>query len=922
MSEGKEIPGKPEFVASDEENDQQNCSAELKEELFTLKKELKKLQEKNALLQIHIDNTDDIMLVVSAQGKILKISHNWSKYLDYDLEYLKNLPDYSAIIHPEDRETAYRLIAETLTTGKKQRNFEYRVITQDGKVKWFCSNTTPIYNDQGKITAVAAFARDITELKQILQALEESKQQMREAQTIGKIGDWEWRADEDFVRWSDEMYRIFNVEPGTVISRKKADEIFPENERERVLGLTQKAIDTGAPQSVESKILRDNGEIGYIYGKGKAIRDEQGKLTRIIGFYQDITERKLYEEELKKSEARYRLLIENMQEGVVIVDNDDVIQYINKSCCDIFGYSPEFLTGKTGNEYLNFAEDRKLIQEKNLSRQQGMSDEYEVRGTRQDGSLIWLKISGTPLRDESGTVFGSMGIMTDITEKKRAEREKFRLLNLLDSSLNEIYMFDDQQFRISYANQGALRNTGYSLEELKGLNLFMIAREFSEYSFRNRIQPLQSGVRDNLVFETTHTRKDGRSYPVEAHLQLYRQEEGDLFLAVVNDITESRSLQEQLLASQKMEAIGRLAGGIAHDFNNLLTVILGYGEELLDNLPDDDPARFEAEEIVKAGQRASSLTHQLLAFSRRQVIQPRILDINSLLTNLGAMLHRLIGEHIEIETKLQPELWEIKADPGQIEQVIINMVVNSRDAMPNGGKLSIETSAATISDISLGQFIDAEPGNYVIIKINDCGEGIPKDILDRIFEPFFSTKDKSKGLGLGLSTAYGIVKQSGGFVTVESELGKGTCFRIYLPATREKPSARMTASVGNDLLGNGEKIMIVEDEVSLLQLFAKIVGNLGYNVTVCANGTEALELIHSGYHPDLVITDIIMPVLNGKELADRITILNPKQKLLYMSGFTDDVLAEHGVASQGIPFLQKPFTARGIAVKIKQLLEN
>jgi len=922
MSDERDPAGKPESAAKLEDNNPQDSSTRYESELLTLKQEIKTLKEKNALLQAHIDNTDDIVLVVSWEGKIIDISTNWNKYLDYEPDYLTDLPHYGEIIHPEDRERTFGLFTETLTEGKAQRKMEYRILTRDGSTKWFYSNTTPLFNATGQIYAVIALARDITEQKMTLQALEESKRQMKEAQIIGKLGDWEWRVGEDYVRWSDEMYRIFNVEPGSLISRKKADEIFPENERERVLGLTQRAIDTGESQSVESQILRDNGEIGYIYGKGKAIRDEQGNLLRIIGFYQDITERKLYEEELKKSEARYRLLIETMREGVVIVDNDDVIQYINKSCCDLFGYTPEFLTGKVGFQYIISEEDQHMIIDKNLHRKNGVSDVYEVRGKRINGEIIWLKVSGTPLYDENGVVFGSMGIMTDITEAKKAEQERFRLLNLLDTSLNEIYMYDANNFHLIYTNQGVASSTGYSKEELKYLTVFDIKREFTVESLRHKFQPLLNGTRDNLVFETTHTRKDGSSYPVESHVQIYKHEEGDLFLSVVNDITERRSLQEQLLASQKMDAIGRLAGGIAHDFNNLLTVILGYGEELQSSLPPDDPSREEISEILKAGQRASELTRQLLAFSRKQVIQPKVLDLNHLLNNLESILRRLLGEHICLENKLNADLWQIKADPGQIEQIIVNLVVNSRDAMPHGGNLCIETNNLQIKAASRFLPQEAVPGDYVVISVCDTGKGMDKDTLARIFEPFFTTKDANKGLGLGLSTVYGIVQQAEGFITVDSAPEKGSCFKIYLPATQEKPVSRMSASLGNELLGKGESVLIVEDEESLLQLFAKLITNLGYKVTVCSNGLEALHLINEGYRPDIVITDIIMPAINGKELSDRIIEIIPEQKLLFMSGFTDDVLANHGVFSQGIPFIQKPFTARGIAAKIKQLLEH
>ena len=354
------------------------------------------------------------------------------------------------------------------------------------------------------------------------------------------------------------------------------------------------------------------------------------------------------------------------------------------------------------------------------------------------------------------------------------------MLNILDSSINEIYMFNEDTLRFTYVNQGVLLNTGYTHSEIMEMTPLDLKPDFTESTFRAKMNQLTSGNKDIIVFATNHRRKDGSLYPVEVHLQYHRQEDGDLFLAIINDVTESKSLKEQLFASQKMDAIGRLAGGIAHDFNNLLTVILGYGEELMHALALDDPARLEAEEIVKAGQRASSLTHQLLAFSRKQLIQPKILDMNKLLANLESMLNRLIGEHIDIETEYADDVAMIKADPGQIEQVIVNLAVNARDAMPGGGKLCIVTANHTIDSDNSDVYPDAEAGKYLLLSITDNGCGMEKETLDRIFEPFFSTKEMGKGLGLGLSLVQRICDSQGWRVTLTTMEPNGCRFRVEL----------------------------------------------------------------------------------------------------------------------------------------------
>jgi PAS domain S-box-containing protein len=394
-----------------------------------------------------------------------------------------------------------------------------------------------------------------------------------------------------------------------------------------------------------------------------------------------------------------------------------------------------------------------------------------------------------------------------------------------------------------------------------------------------------------------------------------------MMLGVGTDITPRRQLEEQLRQSQKMEAVGRLAGGIAHDFNNVLTAILGYSQMLLADLPEGDQRREDVQEIEHAATRAATLTRQLLAFSRRQVLQPQILDLNGLVENLDKFLRRLIGEDIDLRVRPSPDLWLVSADHGQMEQVIMNLVVNSRDAMPTGGKLTLETANVTLDSQYAQRHIAVTPGDYVMLAVSDTGTGMDEETQARVFEPFFTTKASGQGTGLGLSTVYGIVKQSGGNIWVYSEPGRGTTFKIYLP--RESRATEPTAAVRREPteLTGTETILLVEDEDAVRSLAGKVLRGLGYTVLEAAQGREAMEIAaRQGSGVDLLLTDVVMPEFSGAELSRYLMGLQPSLKVLYMSGYTDEAIIHHGVLSANIAYLQKPFTPTALATKVREVL--
>jgi len=429
---------------------------------------------------------------------------------------------------------------------------------------------------------------------------------------------------------------------------------------------------------------------------------------------------------------------------------------------------------------------------------------------------------------------------------------------------------------------------------------------------------------DSLTGESLWRRKDAKTITVRHSARVVRDAEGrvEYFNVLVEDITERKLLEAQLRQAQKMEAVGRLAGGIAHDFNNLLTAILGSAELLLDTLAPEAPEREDLEEIRKAAKRAGDLTRQLLAFSRQQVLTPQVLDLNVLVANMEKLLRRLIGEDIELRTAPARDLAAVKADPSQLEQVIVNLAVNARDAMPQGGRLTIETANVELDQAYAEQHFPAQPGSYVLLAVSDTGTGMDAATMSRIFEPFFTTKETGKGTGLGLATVYGVVKQSGGYIWVYSEPGQGTSFKVYLPRVTEAPEPTRPGPAAAAPLRGSETVLLVEDDEMVRTLTRRMLEARGYTVLSASRGEDALGVVERHDGPiDLLVTDVVMPGMSGRAVAQRLLELRPGLKVLYLSGYTDDAIVRHGMLEPGIAFLQKPFSADALARKVREVLD-
>ena len=509
------------------------------------------------------------------------------------------------------------------------------------------------------------------------------------------------------------------------------------------------------------------------------------------------------------------------------------------------------------------------------------------------------------------------------------EESASRYRMLFEQSPHGVLLIDPETGRAMEFNETAHRQLGYSREEFVPITIADYEGQEKPEETEGKIRKILQGER--IDFQTSHRTKDGEIRDVLVTAQAITLSGRSVLHTIFQDITDKTKAErelaqstEQLRQSQKIEAVGRLAGGVAHDFNNLLTVITGYCELMMTKIGEGNPLWQDLQEISKSADRAAALTRQLLAFSRRQILQPKVLEIDTLVPEMDKMLRRLIGEDIDLVTNLGAGAGKVKVDPGQIEQVIVNLVINSRDAMPGGGTITIETATVELDEAYVRVHGGAWPGPHVMLAVSDTGCGMPPEILSKAFDPFFTTKEKGKGTGLGLSTVFGIVKQSGGCLYVYSEPGRGTAMKIYLPRVTGKTAPkdeRPDAEMAGHLHGS-ETILLVEDEETLRKLASAILEGYGYTVLSAGNGEEALRVVgNSPGIPHLLVTDVIMPKMGGRELSDRIKAIHPGTRVLFMSGYTDNAIVHHGVLEPGVSYLQKPFTPKGLARKVREVLD-
>ena len=642
-------------------------------------------------------------------------------------------------------------------------------------------------------------------------------------------------------------------------------------------------------------------------------------------------ERRRYraEDALLRSEERFRTLFDAVPVGLYRTASDRRIVNANPAMAQMLGYpSVEALLGTDAEQlYADPGVRRDWARQLETK---GLVQGFEARLLRRDGTALWSLESARATLDDAGRILHIEGTVQDITERKQAElrlleREtQYRLL--FDANPYPMAVIDLDTERFVAVNDASVRTYGFSRAEFLSMTAADIRPPDQLPAYREAMEKVRAAG-GSFEAETVHVRKDGTPFEVHGKTSAMTFAGRPALLVATTDISDHKraaaaleKLEGQLRQSQKMEAIGQLAGGVAHDFNNLLGVIIGYSELLLRDLAAGSPGARRMTEIRNAADRAAGLTKQLLAFSRRQVLQPRVLDLNAVVAEAETMLARVIDENVEIVTVLGSGLRRVRADPGQIQQVILNFAVNARDAMPDGGRLVLETRNVDITADDGGRHPALPPGPYVVLLVSDTGHGMPPEVLEHMFEPFFTTRGQGHGTGLGLATVYGVVTQSGGHVEVESAVGSGTTFRVYLPVA-DPLSGEEPAGAGPALPRASETVLVIEDAEPLREMVQEILEAEGYRVLSAENGQRALAVAAAHDGPiGVVITDVVMPGMSGPTVAEKLLALRPGARVLFMSGYTDEAMGQHGVLDGATHFIQKPFSADALLRKVREVL--
>lgn len=821
------------------------------------------LRESEESYRILAETASDAFITINTDSIILFINRAGEKIFGYPVEEMFGQP--LTMLMPESmRDAHYAGIRRYLETGKKN-------------ISWNSMEVTALHREGHEFPLELSFgehqegnhffigvARDITKRKQAENALCESKEHLALAQEVGRIGSFEFDLQTNEAKSSSALEVLYGVATGG-LSQKIEDwikYIHPED-RSKVTEEMERIMDTGK-HDTEFRIIQNDGSVRWLYSKGKVFYDDEGIPLRLVGVNMDVTEHKLAETAL--AEAGDRAI----------------------------------------REYVRLLERLAALGQK--------------LGTARDLTAVFSAILEFTLASVPCSA-----LFISLYNKERSTRKGIYLWY----NGKEIDISDMEPVEIGEGSVGRAIKTGEVIivdDYLKTLSskLKHDCIGYDEDSSEPRstvIAPMK--IMGNVIGIIEIQSYDLAAY-TEEHATAMRMAANLAANAIENVrlLEQEQQSAEQLRQSQKLESVGRLAGGIAHDFNNMLTAINGYSDLILRQIGNDSPLRSKIEEIKRAGERSAALTHQLLAFSRRQLLNPKVLNINEVIIETSKMLKRLIGEHIQLDLLLNPKIGQIEADPGQLTQVIMNLAVNARDAMPHGGELRIETANIDLDEEFAARHVPTRAGSYVMMAVSDTGTGIDLETQQHIFEPFFTTKETGKGTGLGLAMVYGTVKQSGGYIWVESDAGKGTTFKVYLPRIDEKIEPSEDQNVTDYVRKGNETILLVEDEEIVRNLCRQILESCGYKVIEAANGIDALSICRQAdYKIDLLITDVVMPKMSGRILGEQLAVLRPEIKVLYMSGYTDDTAVRREALETGVNFIQKPFTFNALAEMVRDLLD-
>ncbi len=772
--------------------------------------------------------------------------------------------------------------------------------------------------------------------------LQISEKRLAEAQRIAHIGYWMIDYKSDLIMISDEACRIIGLRPDKsplpiAHWTKWWEEHIHPHDLPKTLKSIKEAVKGGSQFNVDFRLQRPDLDERYIHSEANIQWDENGNPIQIFGMIQDLTDQRQAELALRNSEEKFRAISTSALDAIILKDDDGKVAYWNPAAEKLFQYTHEEAIGKNVHDLLMPAKyrpeyERGIVEFKKSGKGRVVGNLTELTGKRKDGTEFPIEIAVSPFLI-AGKYWAS-SIIRDITERKKADEQMLRSnqrLRLHSEHSPLGFLEWDENFCAMEWNDACERIFGYSRQEA-------IGRHAKDLVLHPEVHDLVDGIFQSLISQSggqhsinENITKDGRIITCEWFNTTLVDKYGKVIgvASICRDITEriradeeKAKLESQLRQAQKMESIGRLAGGVAHDFNNLLTGIIGYAEMMQASLDSKEPLYNDVCQIIEAGQSAAGLTKQLLAFSRKQVIEPRIIDLNKAINRSLKMLERLIGEDIDLVFTPAYNLWKTKVDPAQFDQILFNLSVNSRDAMKSGGRLILETQNTVLDEKYCQDHTGAVPGEYVVFSVSDNGAGMSQETLYNIFEPFFTTKEKGKGTGLGLSTVYGIVKQHGGYIIPYSKPDEGTTFRIYLPKAKEGIE-NVNGEIKKSVLSGGETILLVEDDDIVRNLATRILEQSGYRVLKAVDGVDAIsktkgfkEKIH------LLLTDVIMPNISGKELCDKIIEIRPDIHVIFMSGYTDDAIAHSGVLDEGMHFLSKPFTKEQLLQKVREVFDR
>ncbi|MDO8836668.1 MAG: PAS domain S-box protein, partial [Vicinamibacterales bacterium] len=763
--------------------------------------------------------------------------------------------------------------------------------------------------------AILSIATDITERRRAEESLRHFhdllKYIIEHDNTAVAVHDRDLR----YVYVSQRYLDTYKVKDRNVIG-KHHYEVFPDLPQ-RWRDVHQRVLAGEVCSADRDPYPREDGTLDWTRWECRPWYAPDGSIGGIIVYTETITDRVEAEEALRRSEQTFRSYIEGSPIGIFVSDARGNLTEVNQAASGVTGYSRDELLGLNIIEFYSEAQ-RPAALARFTALLEHRKAGFELAFTRKDGAERYWRIDATVLPD--GRI---LGFATDTTERNRAEEALRQFKSMFDSA-NFGAALAGLDGRLFYVNARFAEEHGFTSDELVGRPLACLHNE-SQMAYVNELHDgmLVSGSFGPV--EVWHCHKDGTPFPMLMTGFVIRDASGtpECFAATAIDLRDRKALEVRLAQAQKMESVGRLAGGVAHDFNNMLGVILGYTEMARDQVAPDDPVSDYLREVFVAAQRSADITQQLLAFARKQTIAPRVLDLDETVEGMLKMLRRLIGEDIDLVWRPEAS-WPVLMDPSQVHQILANLCVNARDAIGGVGKVTIETHTAVVDEAYCATHAGFVTGDFVVLAVSDNGCGMDRKTLDNLFEPFFTTKDISKGTGLGLATVYGIVKQNHGFINVYSELGQGTTFRIYLPAHREAEAQALAGQAETAPEARpGETILLVEDEPAILKLTTRMLELLGYRVLTADTPGAALDLARQyAGEIQLVMTDVVMPGMNGRDLAQRLSAVRPHLRRLFMSGYTANVIAHHGVLDEGVQFIQKPFGMKDLATRVRQALDT